>query len=174
MENSNNVIVLADVVQTGRHHQGDIPYRATAGIQCSCMSFMSLFCRILKTIARWDTDDLDKILQNGDSLFKSLSIFRLLGVDHLPAELKICDQVVRIELLENKTGDNNPKYISYFINRNSSSFNTGNGALFFVTPLTNEAVLLNCFFLHLSFFVRTCEIRKWDAIPLHLLDFLDE
>ena len=46
-----------------------------------------------------------KFLQNGDCLFKSLSIFGLLGVEYLPAELSICGQVVRIELLENKTGD---------------------------------------------------------------------
>ena len=40
--------------------------------------------------------------------------------------------------------------------------------------VTNEAFLLNCFFLHLFFFVLTLEIRKWDSIPLHLFDFLNE
>ena len=73
---------------------------------------------IVKTIARWDSDELDRILQNGDCLFKSLHIFRLLGVEDLPTEVNIRGYVVRIELLENKTG-NNLKYISYFINRNS-------------------------------------------------------
>ena len=86
MENSNNVNVLADVDQA-THHQGDICYGTTTGIQCSCMSLMSISWRILKTIARWDNDDLNKILQNGDCLFKSLSIFRLPDVEHLPAEL---------------------------------------------------------------------------------------
>ena len=38
-----------------------------AGIQCSCMSLMSV-C------------DLDMILENGDRLFKSLNQYRLLGV----------------------------------------------------------------------------------------------
>ena len=60
---------------------------------------------IVKTIARWDSDDLNRILQNGDCLFKSLHIFRLLGVEDLPAEVNIRGHVVRIELLENKTGE---------------------------------------------------------------------
>ena len=101
MENSNKVNVLADVIQA-THHQGYIHY-GTQGIQCSCMSLMSICWSIVKTIARWDSDDLDRILQNGDSLFKSLSIFRLLGIEDLPAEVNICGYVVRIELLENKT-----------------------------------------------------------------------
>ena len=104
MEHSNNVNVLADVVQA-THHQVDIRCGATPGIQCSCISLMSICWRIFKTIARLDSDDLDRILQNGDCLYKSLSIFRLLGVEHLPVELNICGQVVRIELLENKTGE---------------------------------------------------------------------
>ena len=160
MENSNNANILADVVQAWRHYQGSILYHKTASIQCSCIPLVSISCRILKTIARWDSDDLDKIFQNGDCLFKSLSIFNLLGVEYLPVELNICGQAVRIELLENKQGINNPNYISYFINRNSSSFNTDSSALFFVTPLTNVALLLNCFFHHLSFFIQTCGIRK--------------
>ena len=41
MENSNNVNVLADVIQA-THHQGDIRYGTTAGIQCSRMSIMSI------------------------------------------------------------------------------------------------------------------------------------
>lgn len=117
MENSNNVNVLADVIQA-THHQGDIRYDTIAGIQCSRMSIMSICWGIVKTIARWDSDELDRILQNGDCLFKSLHIFRLLGVEDLPTEVNIRGYVVRIELLENKTG-NNLKYISYFINRNS-------------------------------------------------------
>ena len=102
MENSNNVNVLANVVQA-THHQGDIPSGIAAGIQCSCVSLKSISWRMLKTIARCDNDDLNRILQNGDCLYKFFSMFRLLGAEYLPAELNICGQVIRIELLENKT-----------------------------------------------------------------------
>ena len=87
------------------HHKGDIRYGTTAGIQCSCMSLMSICWSVVKAIARWDSDDLDRNLQNGDCLFKFLSKFRLLGVEDLPAEVNICSHVVRIDLLENKTGE---------------------------------------------------------------------
>ena len=66
---------------------------------------MSICWSIVKTIARWDSDDLDRILQNGDCLFKSLSIFRSLGIEDLKVEVNICGHVVRIELLENRTGE---------------------------------------------------------------------
>ena len=59
---------------------------------------MSICWSIVKTIGRWDSDDLDRILQNGNCLFKYFIIFRLLGVEDLPAEVNICGQVVRIEL----------------------------------------------------------------------------
>ena len=49
MENSNNVNVLADVANV-THHQGDIRYGATTGIQCSCMSLKSICWSILNWI----------------------------------------------------------------------------------------------------------------------------
>ena len=130
MESSNNVNVLADVIQA----KGDIRYGTTAGIQCSCMSLMSICWSIVKTIARWDSDDLDRILQNGDCLFKSLSIYRLLGVEDLPAEVSNCGHVFRIELLENKAREITLyTYLMSLTETVSSSDLIGNGALLFVS-----------------------------------------
>ena len=56
-------------------------------------------------MARWDGYDLDKILENGNQLFKSVNIFRILGVDDLPARVSTYDRVVDIIFLENKTGE---------------------------------------------------------------------
>ena len=56
-------------------------------------------------MARWDGYDLDKILENGNQLFKSLNIFRILGVDDLPARVSTYDRVVDIIFPENKTGE---------------------------------------------------------------------
>ena len=41
-------------------------------------------------------NDLDIILENGDQLFKSLNMFRILAVDDLPARVSICDSSVDI------------------------------------------------------------------------------
>ena len=49
--------------------------------------------------------NLDRILQSRDQLFKSLNIFRVLGVDDLPSRVSIYDSVVDIVFLENKTGE---------------------------------------------------------------------
>ena len=44
---------------------------------------------MFKPVARWDSYDLDRILQNEDQLFKSLKMSRVLGVDDLPARVRI-------------------------------------------------------------------------------------
>ena len=87
------------------HHQGDLRYGATAGIQCSCMSLMSVCWSTFISITIWDGTDLDMILENGDRLFKSLNQYRLLGVDDLPRSVDIYSNSVDIFLLDNKTGE---------------------------------------------------------------------
>ena len=55
------------------HHQGDIRYGMSRGIQCSHMSLMSVCWTFFKSENIWDSFDLDCILQKGDLLFKSLN-----------------------------------------------------------------------------------------------------
>ena len=50
------------------HHQGDLRYGATAGIQCSFMSLMSVCWNTFISATTWDGTDLDMILENGDRL----------------------------------------------------------------------------------------------------------
>ena len=67
------------------------------------MSPVAVCRNMFKSLARWDGYDLERILENGDLLFKSLNMLRILGVDDLPARVSICDSAVDIGLLENKT-----------------------------------------------------------------------
>ena len=68
-----------------------------------------------------DGYDLDRILKIGDQLFKSLNMFRVLWVDHLPTRVSIYDSEVAIDIafLENKTRETilnvyfNDKYSKY-------------------------------------------------------------
>ena len=48
------------------HHQSDIRYGMFRGIQCSCMSLMSVFWTLFKSVSIWDSFDLDCILQKED------------------------------------------------------------------------------------------------------------
>ena len=50
------------------------------------MSLMAVCWNVFKPVARWD-DDLDRILENRAQLFKSLNMFRILGIDDLPARV---------------------------------------------------------------------------------------
>ena len=60
------------------HHQGDISYEMLRGVQCSCMSLMSVCWTLFKSTSIWDSFDLDCILQKGNLLFKSLNNYRYL------------------------------------------------------------------------------------------------
>ena len=87
------------------HHQGDIRYGMTMGMQCSCMSLMSVFWTLFKSVSIWDSFDLDCILQKWDFLFKSLNKYRYLGLEELPQEFFIENLSINIEFLNFTTGE---------------------------------------------------------------------
>ena len=89
---------ISKIVQ-GTHHQGDIRYGSTVGIQCLCISLMAVCWSFTKSISRWDSNDLDRILRKGDELFKSLNKFKLLGVADLPTKVEIYSHSIDIALL---------------------------------------------------------------------------
>ena len=60
---------------------------------------------LIKSISRWDSNDLDQILRKGNELFKSFNKFELLGVKDLPTKTEIYSHSVDIALLENKIGE---------------------------------------------------------------------
>ena len=50
------------------------------------MSLMSVCWTLFKSVSIWDSFDLDRILQKGDLLFKSVNNYRYLGMEDLPQE----------------------------------------------------------------------------------------
>ena len=84
------------------HHQGDVRYGTSRGIQCSCMSLMSI---TWTSPGLWDKFDLDSILGKGDHLFKFIGKFRYLGIEDLPQEFLVENVSVNVKFLENKTGE---------------------------------------------------------------------
>ena len=74
---------IIKVVQV-THHKGDVRYGTYSGIQCLCMSLMSVNWILFRSLGMWDTFDLDFILGKGDQLFKSIIKFRYLGMEDLP------------------------------------------------------------------------------------------
>ena len=68
----------------GTNHQGDISCGSTLSIQYLCISLMAACWRLIKSISRWGSNDLNRILRKGDELFKSINKFKLLRVEDLP------------------------------------------------------------------------------------------
>ena len=88
---------IIKVVQA-THHQGDVRYGASRGIQCLCMSLISVSWTLFKSPGLWDKFDLDSILVKalpniipfkGDQLFKIISKFKYLGMEDLPQEFSV-------------------------------------------------------------------------------------
>ena len=100
---------IIKVVQT-THHQGDVRYDASRGIQCFYMSVISVSWTLFKSPGLWDKFDFDSILGKVDHLFKIIGKFRYLGMEDLPQEFSIESCPINVELLdrrqqENKTGE---------------------------------------------------------------------
>ena len=96
---------IIKVVQA-THHQGDVRYGASRGIQCSCMSLISVSWTLFKFLGLWDKFDSDSIIGKEDQLFKIIGKFRYLGMEDLPQEFSIKNCSINVEFLENKTGRN--------------------------------------------------------------------
>ena len=125
-------IHISKIVQ-GTHHQGDTHYGTTAGIQCLCISSMAVCWSIIKSISRWDSNDLDQILRKGGELFKSLNKFKLLGVEDLPTKMEIYSHSIDIPLLENKIGEiTSSRYLTSIVDIVGNCSNFGNGALLII------------------------------------------
>ena len=95
---------IIKVVQAS-HHQGDIRYGESRGIQCSCMSFMSVSWILFKSPGICDKFELDSILTRGDQLSKFIGKFRYLRVEDLPQEFLLKNYSMNVKFLENKTGE---------------------------------------------------------------------
>ena len=72
---------------SGTFHQGDIRFGNTAGRQCACNVLFSIFWSNIRSVSRWSSPDLDKILNEGDQLYKSLNTQNYLDIDNLPTSI---------------------------------------------------------------------------------------
>ena len=66
---------------------------------------MAICWSLIKSVSRWNSNDLDRTLGKGDGLLKSLNKFELFGVDYLPTKIEIYSHSIDIALLENRTGE---------------------------------------------------------------------
>ena len=87
----------------GSFHQGNTRFGLTAGIQCACNSLYALCWSHVKKVYRWNTHDLDHILNEGDVLYKSLGTMDLLSADELPRSVMMSNNNIPVEFLELKT-----------------------------------------------------------------------
>ena len=110
---------------------------------------MAVCWNMFKSVARWDGYDLDRILQIGGQLFKSLNMFRVLGVDDLPARVSIYDSAVDIVFLENKAGEITWNvYLISMTDILSTCSNHGKDALLIISGYVLEIIWgRNCFYL---------------------------
>ena len=94
---------LCKVVQ-GSFDQGNAMFGETAGIHCACMALFATSYSTLKEVNQWDQFNLDIILINGDSLYKTLRRQTLLTVEDLPRDSKMGEEAAFAQLSENKYG----------------------------------------------------------------------
>ena len=146
--NLSNDFRIIKTVQAS-HHQGDIRYGNTRGIQCSCMSLLSISWTVIKLPSFWDIFDLDSILYRGDQLFKSLEKYRHLGVEDLPPQFFIENHPMNVEFLENRTGEITAgAYMISITDIVSRCQEKGNGALIIVNQYMLGLIWGNsCFYL---------------------------
>ena len=90
---------IIKVVQA-THQQVDIRYEMSRGIQCSCMSLMSVCWTLLSL---WVSFGLECMLQKWNVLFKSLNNYRCLGMEDLPQEFFIENSSINVEFLNYRT-----------------------------------------------------------------------
>ena len=127
---------ILKVIQ-GSFHQGDLKFWHTAGIQCACNSLYALCWSTIKRDSVWTTSDLDYVLENGDSLFKSINTNVALNVDELPVNVNIEGHSLGVILLENGSGVMNTTEQFNFLKMSfQSKMNTGTGAIFFINGYT--------------------------------------
>ena len=117
----------------GTHHQGDIRYGTNTIIQYFCISLIAVSWSLIKSISKWDSNHLDRILGKGGELFKSLNKFKLIGVEDSPTKLEIYSHSIDIALSENRTGEiTSSTYLTSMGDIVSYCSNLGNGALLIV------------------------------------------
>ena len=74
---------------SGSHHQGNLKYGETAGMQCTSNAFFTICFSVIKSISIWKSLYLDYILDQGEQLIKSLNVNHPLAADELTLFVKL-------------------------------------------------------------------------------------
>ena len=117
----------------GSFNQGYPKYGETAGRQCVCNFIISVLWSKIRHVSLWRTSDLDYVLNNGDTLCKSLGIDRYLDIDDIPQQLHLEGFPVIIRkvcVYQNETFRTVPHFLSQLQLLISSECN---GAIFIIT-----------------------------------------
>ena len=93
---------IEKVIQ-GSFHQGNPRFGRTAGVQCACNSLFALCWLQIKTVSRWNKNDLNHVLTEGDLLCKSMNVVDMLTADDLPSSIVMCNIEFPVDFLELKT-----------------------------------------------------------------------
>jgi len=91
---------LKSVVQ-GSYHQGDERFGDSAGKQCTCCALFSVIFTLMKSPGHWNFNDLDFIVEKGDSIYKNLNVNRYLMFSELPRETSIFNSIITINYMQN-------------------------------------------------------------------------
>ena len=110
---------IIKVVQT--HHQHNIRYGGSRGIQSSCMSLFSVSWTLCKSPSLQDKFDLDSKLGKRDQLFELIGKYLYLAVEDLAEEFLIEYCSINVEFLENKTGETTAGAYQVSITENKNS-----------------------------------------------------
>ena len=86
------------------YHQGNTRFGSKAGTQCACNSLFALDWSIIRKVSFWNTNDLDYILDIGNSLYNKLNLDRPLSINDLPSSVTTGMCNIYIEMLDNETG----------------------------------------------------------------------
>ena len=87
----------------GSFHHVNPRFGRTAGEQCTCNSLFSLCWSQVKTVSRWNKNDLNHVLTEGDLLHKSLNFVDMLTADVLPRSIVMCNIEFPVDFLDLKT-----------------------------------------------------------------------
>ena len=78
-------------------HQVDDKFGETKGTQCSCISLFGICFSRFTLAHRWNNQDLEHVIEQGDQLYKSLNCFSFLSGAELPKQVLV--QHIPLDLL---------------------------------------------------------------------------
>lgn len=89
----------------GTLNQADAKYGETSGMQCVPNALFAIIWSVIHKVSLWTSWDLDYILDNGDTIFKSLNTFGAISFDQLPYSITVEGTPVIVTFLNLISGE---------------------------------------------------------------------